>query len=137
MKIENSCFFCYPPEDIRDFYIYRYEWIDVLDFQIGFVENNETKAYLNEAKNKFLSCGWEGDGEIGLIWMPPFVLNTVIKGGSEKFIEKYGTESWKNGILVPTSWTRGVLIWHVKQTEGGLSYLLSPLELNISSYALD
>ena len=55
-------------------------------------------------KQRFLQEGWEGDGEIGLIWIPPFV--------------DIGLED-----------THGTYVWHVKQQNNGISWLLSPVKL--------
>lgn len=54
----------------------------------------------------FKEMGWEGDGVIELIWLPAFVFPL--------------------GQQVPSI---GVVVWHVKQSYDGLSYLLSPVAL--------
>jgi hypothetical protein len=65
------------------------------------------EEYIAIIKERFLEIGWYGDGEIRLMWIPPFMLN-------EKFQQdgKYKTY--------------GVTIWYVKQKEDGLSWLLFP-----------
>lgn len=63
--------------------------------------------FINRIKELFLSKGWEGDGEIGLIWLPPFV--------------DVGVED-----------TYGNYIWHVKQRNNGTSWLASSCVLNFN-----
>ncbi len=85
-----------------------YEWIDNLNFTLNPKEvllNHE--AYLTIANELFLEAGWDGDGEITLMWIPPFMLK------EEK------NEAFYYGII----------IWHVKQLEDGLSWILSPIKL--------
>ena len=98
----------YPAETLRTFKVVMYEWIDNLNFTIrpGDCLANAGE-YISVAKEMFLEAGWEGDGEIELMWIPPF----MFKG------EK--TEQF----------TRGVTTWHVKQLEDGISRLLTPVEL--------
>lgn len=53
----------------------------------------------DQAHAAFLEAGWEGDGKLGVIWLPPFLF-------------EYGL-------------TEGVCIWHVKQSNNGVSWLLA------------
>jgi hypothetical protein len=55
-------------------------------------------------KQRFLKEGWEGDGEVDLMWVPPFIL-----------------KDQKQGSLF-----KGVVVWHVKQVNDGISWLLYP-----------
>lgn len=57
----------------------------------------DCENYIEIVKNAFLRAGWEGDGEIGLIWLPPFV-------------------NFQGGV-------NGEYIWHVKQENNGISFL--------------
>jgi len=59
---------------------------------------------IEAVKRRFLQEGWEGDGEIGIIWIPPFV-----DAGPHD--------------------THGTYVWHVKQENNGVSWLLSPVQL--------
>jgi hypothetical protein len=61
----------------------------------------ENLALLGEVKAIFKSNGWEGDGELGLFWIPPFYY-------SPKADEDM---------------TEGVWVWHVKQHNNGVSFL--------------
>lgn len=51
-----------------------------------------------KVKQAFSNAGWEGDGEIGLIWIPPFMFENCDD-------------------------TMGNYIWHVKQNNNGISFL--------------
>lgn len=102
----------YPASALCRFHVYGFEWIDNLHFVLPpgrFVK--DTKSYLTVAKEKFLEAGWEGDGDIGILWLPPFVFPLALK--------------------VPS---KGVAVWHVKQVEDGVSFLLSPIELPFEEF---
>lgn len=98
----------YGPEALKTFHLTIYEWIDNLHFVMDpreFLENAE--EYIAVAKERFLQASWEGDGDIGLIWIPPFML------------QQYANQEAAYGVVV----------WHVKQVEDGISWLLSPIRL--------
>ena len=100
------------PSAIRDFHVYGFEWIDNLHFILspnGFIA--DPTAYINVAKARFALAGWEGDGEVGLLWLPPFAFPLAMK--------------------IPP---KGLILWHVKQTEDGVSFLLSPLPLPFEEF---
>jgi hypothetical protein len=110
--IEKTKMISYPPSALGEFYVYGYEWIDCLHFVRApdeFVAN--AGAYVEVARARFLEAGWDGDGRIGLLWLPPFV-----------FPLKDRTPS------------AGVVLWHVKQQEDGVSWLLSPVELMFEKF---
>ncbi|MBL0913608.1 MAG: hypothetical protein IBJ09_14670 [Bacteroidia bacterium] len=97
----------YAPEHLNSFEVSAYEWIDNLHFILNpqdCVENAE--AYMAIARQRFLEEGWHGDGDIGLIWVPPFMIKEYRPG-----------------------YTKGVIVWHVKQLEDGISWLLYPKEI--------
>ena len=101
----------YPASDLNEFHIYCYEWIDNLHFILppkNFLPLPEEQLdkYLNIAREKFSSAGSDGEGEIGLLWLPPFVFKSELNVSH-----------------------LGILVWHVKQTDDGISWLLSPIEL--------
>lgn len=101
----------YPPEAIQDFQGYLYEWVDNLNFALDpkeLLENPE--PYLKVAKEKFLKAGWQGDGDIQLMWIPPF---------AQQADELESYDDFYNGVTV----------WHVKQFQDGFSWILSPKEL--------
>jgi hypothetical protein len=106
-SIDKSEVITYPPSALRDFHVYGFEWIDNLHFirpPKDFVENSG--EYVEAARTRFLEAGWHGDGEIGLLWIPPFMFPIGRNIAPE-----------------------GVVVWHVKQVEDGTSWLLSPIEL--------
>ena len=76
-----------------------YTYIDELRHRI---EPNEIYGDIAEKEKQivadlFKEKGWEGDGEIKLIWIPPFLCD--------------------NGSTI------GKYVWHVKQSNNGISYL--------------
>lgn len=76
----------------------QYQFIDNLEHiidpqELGTCYTNK----IEEVKKAFLENGWEGDGKIGLIWIPPF--------------------------LEGTNDTMGRYVWHVKQDNNGISFL--------------
>jgi hypothetical protein len=103
-------------ENVKNFFVYQYQHLDDLTGiltptevyrNLGDLigEDIEVDDLVKEVKKLLLKNGWEGDGEIGLIWLPPFV--------------DVGIED-----------TFGIYIWHVKQKNNGISWLASPVELN-------
>lgn len=106
----------YPARALRDFHVYGYEWIDELHFirppEEFFVEHEDPlERYLAVVRERFAAAGWDGDGSIGLLWLPPFVFPLSLR-------------------IHPT----GVLVWHVKQKEDGVSWLLSPIQLPFEEF---
>src|SRR4051812_46842194 len=96
-SIPKSEIINYPPEKLGSFHLMMYEWIDNLNFTLDpkdFVEN--CNAYLAIARERFLKAGWDGDGKIELMWIPPFMF--TLKDPDPEF-------------------TKGITIWHVKQLE--------------------
>lgn len=79
----------------------RYQFIDNLEHIISpqeIYKGDSLDELLANVKAAFEKAGWEGDGEIGLIWLPPFILES-------------------------TGDTFGQYIWHVKQDNNGISFL--------------
>ncbi|MBI1347453.1 hypothetical protein GC163_14335 [bacterium] len=63
----------YSPEAMALFPVYAFEWIDNLNFVLkpeDFLQ--DPAAHVAAAQAAFLAAGWDGDGEIGLLWIPPF-----------------------------------------------------------------
>lgn len=110
-SIDKKKIINYSPENLKSFYQYMYEWIDNLNFTLNPSEILENASeYIDFASSLFLEMGWDGVGDIQLMWIPPFMLNT------QSNIDDY----------------LGITIWHVKQEEDGFSWILSPIELPIS-----
>ncbi len=110
--IDKKTVITYPPAALRDFRVFGYEWIDNLHFirppREFLADPNE---YIEIARSRFLEEGWHGDGEIGLLWLPPFVFPLKLK--------------------IPPE---GLVLWHVKQEEDGESWLLSPIALPFEEF---
>ncbi|RZJ38389.1 MAG: hypothetical protein EOO18_03490 [Chryseobacterium sp.] len=128
----------YFPEDIKNFFVYDYEWIDELFFLKRIDEILDSyESYESELKKKFIDRGWSGEGEVNNVWIPPFAMSGIIKYGEDGFLKKYYDSSLVGNLeKSPKSWTRGLLLWHVKQKDDGISFICSPLELNIPGYGL-
>lgn len=82
--------------------VLKYEHIDYYNYipdpKMFFSSDEEYEEELINVKSYFVESGWEGDGEIGLIWLPPFL------------------DEAKDSAL-------GDLVWHVKQDNNGTSFL--------------
>jgi dihydrofolate reductase len=97
----------YPPEKLKSFYKNSFEWIDNLNFTLSpFDCLDNAEEYIKVAKEIFTDMGWYGDGDVQLIWIPPFMFD---------------------GIHTP-KFTKGIIVWHVKQEEDGISWILSPFD---------
>lgn len=96
------------PAVVQDYEVYQYQHIDCLDL-MPFAEAvlqgvpNRTEV-LTAVSNKFRSCGWEGDGQIRIMWIPPFM-----------------------GAGVEDTW--GFVVWFVKQSNNGTAFMASPVAL--------
>jgi hypothetical protein len=110
--IEKGAVIDYPPEALNQFHIYGFEWIDNLHFLRSPDEFVGPAAkYREVAHRRFLQAGWEGDGEITLIWLPPFVFPLSLN-------------------ISPV----GIVVWHVKQKSDGVSFILSPIPLPFEEF---
>lgn len=108
-SIEKSQMIDYSPETLRDFVVKPYEWIDNLNFTLSPYDClDDAEHYINIVKELFLEEGWQGDGEIRLMWIPPFCLPC-------------DETQWR--------YTKGIVIWHTKQQSDGTSWLLLPQEI--------
>lgn len=99
----------YPPERLRELHGSVVEYIDNRVFMLDpgqLVGEPAAQAYRETAAGMFTALGWQGDGRIELLWLPAFVFPL-----SEHVADV------------------GVGVWHVKQDEDGISYLLSPLPM--------
>ena len=99
------------PKCIDDYATYAYEHIDILELMplaesvLEGVDNAD--AVLQAVQRKFRSVGWEGDGDIQVMWLPPFV-----------------------GAGFEDTW--GIAIWFVKQSNNGTAFMASPVKLPFS-----
>jgi hypothetical protein len=103
------------PQPRRNLYVYQYQFLDDLSFIQSpskapiFVDMTPTDldSLVSSVREEFSTSGWEGDGEIGVIWLPPFV-----DAGIE--------DTW------------GTYVWHVKQSNHGLSWIATNSPLNFA-----
>lgn len=96
---------------IKNYHVYAYTFLDDLSYikdpydQFADEERYEIDDAVRLVGERFKEYGWEGDGRIGVIWLPPFV-----------------------DIGIEDTW--GTYIWHVKQRNNGVSFLASDALLN-------
>ena len=97
---------------MEEYSVYSYHFIDDLRFirpakkvlvEDGLILEIVNKK-INSIKKLFKKNGWEGDGEIGIIWLPPFL-------DDRNFIGQY--------------------LWHVKQGNNGTSFIACPNDASI------
>jgi hypothetical protein len=99
------------PEYVDLLSVQQYQYLDDLRFVRSPAEvfdeskKQDIDRFLAALRSRFAKAGWEGDGEIGVVWLPPFV-------------------------DIGAANTLGIYIWHVKQDHGGRSWLASESELN-------
>ena len=109
----------YGADAINSFHLYMFEWIDNLNFLLPpsrLIEDGIRRLALEDAVGARFAeeGGWEGTGNLSLLWLPPFV--------------------FPFGASIPPE---GVILWHVKQHEDGISWLLSPVPLPFEKIATD
>lgn len=96
------------PSLATNYYVYSYHHVDYLIpilNPLNLIEEiDRLKIILANVTRILLQSGWEGDGEIGLIWIPPFLIHGYDTGG--------------------------FYVWHVKQDNNGTSWIASPKPLN-------
>lgn len=96
------------PSAVSQFYVYEYHFLDFLGFLPSarevFGSLDEYEAIVDAVSARLSMAGWEGDGQIRLLWLPPFV-----------------------GAGVEDTW--GLVVWVVKQSNNGTSWIASPVQL--------
>lgn len=98
------------PDEISQYLVYQYHHIDFLDFMpnaetyLSHFKPDKREKILHEVKERFRREGWEGDGALQILWLPPFL-------GA-------GVED-----------TFGVVVWFVKQSNNGTAFMASPVPL--------
>lgn len=106
----------YSESAIPGFHLYCYEWIDNLHFLLPparvIADSRRRDALETAVRQRFSAEGdWEGTGRLSLLWLPSFVFPLAMDISPD-----------------------GVIVWHVKQHEDGLSFLLSPVPLPFQSF---
>ncbi len=102
---------------MKTVYVIGYQHIDSTFLTIPASQADDEKVRdmlpcsLTEAQNAFAKAGWEGDGRITFIWLPPFLFR--------------GAECW------------GVCVWHVKQGNNGTSWLCASKPLSFPGFVDD
>jgi hypothetical protein len=107
-------------ENIKNYFVYEYHFLDDLSAVLrpievyswfGITDTKENKKKIDktvkEVRELFLRNGWEGDGQIGVIWVPPFI------------DIGFDEDTW------------GSYLWHVKQSNNGTSFFASPIPLKL------
>jgi len=101
-----------PTQDtIKSYHIYSYTFLDDLSCikspydYFTYEEKYKIDDAIRLIGERFKEYGWEGDGSIGIIWLPPFV-----------------------DIGIEDTW--GTYIWHVKQQNNGISFLACDVPLD-------
>lgn len=90
---------------VSKFYVYQYTFLDDLRFvreptaELLDASEAESQELIAAVGELFRAKGWEGDGKLGVLWLPPFL--------------------WTHGD------THGTYVWHVKQLNNGISWLAS------------
>ncbi|MEZ0175554.1 MAG: toll/interleukin-1 receptor domain-containing protein [Candidatus Reddybacter sp.] len=99
------------PECVHEYHGYEYQHIDVLEYmpsaETVLQHTPNRDEIIKNVKKKLSDDGWEGDGEIQILWVPPFV-----------------------GAGVEDTW--GFAIWFVKQSNNGTAFMASPVSLPFS-----
>lgn len=106
--------------NIEDYQIYEYTYIDDFScirplkiltsvFDQPIIEKDKFTQMIVALQTAFLNAGWEGDGEINVIPVPPF----LIQGRQDGWCE---------------------YVFHVKQANNGISYLAVRRSSNMKIY---
>jgi hypothetical protein len=99
------------PREVDSFFVYSYHHLDDLEFlrdpvpvlaDVWGAKNGD--EWLSSVAGLFRRHGWEGDGELRILWLPPFV-----------------------DVGVEDTW--GTYLWVVKQRNNGTTFIASPIEL--------
>ena len=94
----------YGLDTFDDWHVYSYHHLDAwrsltLVRALGDVTRTEYERIRSRIASHFILHGWEGDGEIDVIWLPAF--------------------------CIEPEFTEGALVFHVKQANNGTSYIAS------------
>jgi hypothetical protein len=96
------------PENVNNWNYFGYEYLDDLRFipdaREMLAKWAHSEAVISAVEDNLKNLGWEGDGEMGVLWLPPF----AGAGPDDNF---------------------GCYLLHVKQLNDGISWLASPYTL--------
>ncbi len=104
--------------------VYIYEWIDLLDFCRP-IQVTDYAEWYDFILKQMYEAGWEGDGELSELWIPPFALGQLLAEPIDQ-----GYNLFEHG-------TDGLIVWHVKQQSDGLSFIASIKPLHLPDIGLD
>jgi hypothetical protein len=111
------------PADVETYFFTDYEYLDDLFFmpKAREVFRNWThgEKLIQKVEQKFRDRGWEGDGEMQLLWLPPFIAKSYFPRRPIPGTEWFHTDRC------------GFYALHVKQEEDGISFLASPKRLEL------
>ncbi len=106
------------PESVRDVWeilrwpVYRYHYIDwghcfMFDARQALkegIKDRYVEIVMGAVELRLRVAGWEGDGAVTIMWLPPFV--------------------------VGNDWGAGQVVFHVKQSNNGTSFMVTKEPLN-------
>jgi hypothetical protein len=102
------------PEAIARYKVYQFEHMDDLSFmqtaEDALKGDRAAHRKIAAAKAVLSAGGWEGDGELQIFWLPPFLHPSIQD-------------------------CHGVYVWHVKQFNNGTSWIASPVTLPFAPLA--
>jgi hypothetical protein len=102
------------PSIVDEYFVYWYYHLDTLvymhDATTILKQHPSGEMLISRIKSHLSNHGWEGDGVLQLLWLPPFV-----------------------GAGIEDTW--GICVWHVKQSNNGTSWLASPVPLDFERLA--
>jgi len=96
------------PKLFEGFHVYSYEHVDCEEYMplasevLSEVPNKD--AVLKAVSARLSAAGWEGDGELRLMWLPPFLFPGI-------------EDTW------------GLAVWFVKQGNNGTAWIASSIPL--------
>ena len=93
------------PDGVKHWHLYSYEYLDDLSFMPlaseVFKNWSDGEKLVKAVEDRLKNIGWEGDGDMQVMWLPPF----AGAGPNNNF---------------------GCYVLHVKQLEDGISWIASP-----------
>ncbi|MDM1762754.1 MULTISPECIES: hypothetical protein [unclassified Acinetobacter] len=107
----------------KTLFTYTFEWIDHLEY-LKICEKEVYGENYQFILDNFKACGWNSEGVLAEIWIPPFAIGYILK------------EPLDHGFNLYKNWTHGFILWHVKQVEDGIPYIASIKELEFLYYGL-
>ena len=99
---------------VFEYVVYSYQYLDDLSFlrdpYLVFEDKprGSLALFLEFVKARLRKSGWEGDGDLRVLWLPPFVNNVDNAGMDDTF---------------------GTYVWCVKQSNNGFSWIASKTPL--------